>query len=69
MTPAEELRHAAKRIRSDAAWPSEELSVALAALLDELAEHADHGSQGALVQDGIVVARAYLGSMSREATP
>ena len=69
MTPGEELRHAAKRIRNDAAWPSEELSVAVAALLDELAEHADHGSQGALVQDGIVVARAYLGSTGGGATP
>lgn len=30
----------------------------VALLLDELAEHADHGSQGALVLDGLAIARA-----------
>ena len=41
---------------------------AVALLLDELAEHADHGSQGALAEDGLAVARALVPASVTEST-
>ena len=58
---SQELREAAKRIRADASWPSEELSFAVAGLLDEVAA-ASHSSSPAWVVESaaLKVARAYL---------
>jgi hypothetical protein len=53
-TPAEELREAAKRIRRDAAWPTEDLSFAVADWLEEVADDC-HASLPAWVDDGEVV--------------
>jgi hypothetical protein len=61
-TPAEELREAAKRIRRDAAWPTEDLSFAVADWLEEVADDR-HASLPAWVDDGALrIARACLGT-------
>jgi hypothetical protein len=63
-TPAEELREAAKRIRRDAAWPTEDLAVA--DWLDAATEQAAlYEAQGAWASDesyALKVARACLGA-------
>lgn len=51
-------------LTADAAYiasMSPAVAMAVAALLNELAEHADHGRESAFVLDGLDVARAYLG--------
>lgn len=39
--PSQELREAAKRVRADASWPSEDLMMAVAAWLEVTARQAD----------------------------
>lgn len=41
MTPAEEMRVAAKALRDEAAWPGEDLPLAVAGLLEEIARQYD----------------------------
>jgi hypothetical protein len=53
---AEELRAAAALMRERATIPAWH---AVASLLGELAEHADNGSQGALVLEGLDIARGF----------
>ena len=60
--PSQELREAAKRIRADASWPSEDLMLAVGDLLDEVAADR-HSSLPAWVESAALkVARAYLGT-------
>lgn len=58
---AEELRTAAKAIRADASWPSEEVSFALADLLDEVADDRHLELPHWVEAAALKIARAYVG--------
>jgi hypothetical protein len=66
MTPAQELREAAKAMRADASWPSEDFAMAVADWLDAAAEQgAYYEATGAQLHPdsyALKVARAYLGT-------
>ncbi len=67
LTPAAELRAAAKRLREDASWPSEDLSLAVADWLDAEAMSAELLAAGVEVPrlpvvSALKVARIILGT-------
>ena len=72
MSVGEELRAAAQLMRDpDVHTPAmhPDVAAALALLLEELGEHADHGAPLSLVLDGLAVARNYLQHHARGARP
>jgi hypothetical protein len=66
MTTADELREAAKHLRQDAAWPTEDLSFAVAEWLEteaHMAEQRGNSAEGHTFH-ALKVARAYSGGAS-----